>query len=130
MNRIILFDGVCNLCNQSVQFIIKRDKNTSFKFASLQGNTGGKLIKQYQIDERVESIVLIENNKYYIKSSAAIRICLHLSGFWKLFALFLIIPKFIRDFFYDIIAKNRYRWFGKLDHCMLPTQNLKDKFLD
>ena len=130
MDRIILFDGVCNLCNQSVQFIIKRDRNKNFKFASLQGGTGKRLIKQYQIDDRVDSIVLIENNKYYLKSSAAIRICMQLSGLWNLFAVFLIIPIFMRDFLYDVIAKKRYMWFGKLDSCMLLSPNLKDRFLD
>ena len=130
MERIILFDGVCNLCNQSVQFIIKRDRNEKFKFASLQGDIGKRLLNQYQINNKSESIVLIENNKYFTKSSAVLRICIHLSIFWKLFSIFLIIPIFFRDFFYGIIAKNRYRLFGKQDSCMLPSPNIKNRFLD
>jgi predicted DCC family thiol-disulfide oxidoreductase YuxK len=129
-NCIILFDGVCNFCNQSVQFIIKRDPHNYFKFASLQSELGQKLLHQYGIDENTDSVVLIEHNKPYVKSSAALRLCWNLHGAWKMGSLLLIVPCPIRDFFYNIIAKNRYKWFGKVDSCMLPTLETKDRFLE
>lgn len=129
MNNIVLFDGVCNFCNSSVQFIIKHDKQNQLKFASLQSEIGRKLLEQYQVPSTVDSIVFINNEQAYIKSTAALRILQFFPWYWKpLFAL-LIIPAFIRNFFYDIIAKNRYKWFGKRDACMLPTKEQQAKFL-
>jgi predicted DCC family thiol-disulfide oxidoreductase YuxK len=130
MVRIILFDGVCNLCNSSVQFILKRDPNGTFKFASLQGETGQALLKKYGLNTDSNSFVFIENDKIHLKSTAALRVCRKLTGAWRLLAAFLIIPGFIRDHFYGIIAKNRYRWFGKKDSCMLPKPEWKNRFLD
>lgn len=130
MEKIILFDGVCNLCNRSVQFIIKRDPNGHFKFASLQGEVGQKLLKQYGFDKEIDSFVLIENQRIYSKSSAALRVCRNLNGFWKVFSILRILPPSFRDFFYDIVAKNRYKWFGKKESCMLPTKEMKKRFLD
>ncbi|MDF2903921.1 MAG: hypothetical protein K0S25_1559 [Bacillus sp. (in: firmicutes)] len=130
MGSIILFDGVCNFCNQSVQFIIQNDPAEHYKFASLQGDIGKRLLNQYHVDKDINSIVLIENEKSYLKSSAALRISMKLNWPWKLFGIFLLIPRFIRDFFYDIVAKNRYRWFGRQENCMLPSPNLKERFLD
>ncbi len=129
-HSIILFDGVCNLCNGAVNFVIKRDPGNVFKFATLQEKKGALLLKMHAIDiQKLDSIVLIENEKVYIKSSAALRITKKLSGLWPLFFVLLIIPSFIRDGIYDIIAKNRYKWFGKKEQCMIPTPGLKKKFL-
>ncbi|MCQ6280391.1 thiol-disulfide oxidoreductase DCC family protein [Bacillus sp. EB600] len=127
---IILFDGECNLCNSSVQFIINKDPDGYFQFASLQGKTGQKLLKKCTIYHEIDSIVLIENDRFYIKSSAALKICKKLKGIWKLCSIFEIIPPFIRDCFYDIVAKNRYKWFGRKESCMVPTLTVKKRFLD
>lgn len=130
--NLVLFDGVCNLCNSSVQLIIKRDKKDIFRFASLQSDLGKSLTNntEPQTESSLKSIVLIESDgRRYTKSTAALRIARHLSGYSWL-SVFLILPKFIRDFFYDVIARNRYRWFGKKDECMIPTPELQSKFLD
>lgn len=128
--KIILFDGVCNLCNSAVTFIIKRDSNDSFRFASLQSDTGRTLLKKHAIDPILtDSIILIDNEKVSDKSSAALRIARELKGTIRVLYLFIILPKFIRDRIYDFIARNRYRWFGKKSSCMIPTTNLKNKFL-
>jgi predicted DCC family thiol-disulfide oxidoreductase YuxK len=126
---IILFDGVCNLCNSSVQFIIKHDKDAYFNFASLQSDFGGELKKAKQIPDHVDSIILVENGKVYMQSSAILRIARNLDGVWKLTAAALIIPRPIRDMVYRYVAKNRYRWFGKQNQCMLPSPELKERFL-
>ncbi|MDQ0200115.1 thiol-disulfide oxidoreductase DCC family protein [Neobacillus ginsengisoli] len=130
MERIILFDGICNFCNQSVQFILKRDPNGRFKFASLQGEAAKILFKKYDYDKEINSIILIENERIFIKSEAALRVCINLKGPVKLLSIFRIIPRFIRDFFYDIVAENRYKWFGKKESCMLPPPEWKKRFLD
>jgi predicted DCC family thiol-disulfide oxidoreductase YuxK len=126
----ILFDGVCNFCNSSVNFIIKRDKKDYFLFSSLQSEYSQNLLNKNNFPQKdFDSIILIEENKLYQKSTAALKIAKHLNGLWKLFYMFIIIPPFIRDFFYDIIAKNRYKWFGKKDVCMIPDEKTKNKFL-
>jgi predicted DCC family thiol-disulfide oxidoreductase YuxK len=130
VDRIILFDGVCNLCNRSVQFILKRDSIGYFKFASLQGETGQALLKKHGLNHDLTSFILIENEKVYLKSSAALRVSSKLDGAWGMLWLFRILPLFFRDFIYDIVAKNRYRWFGKEESCMLPLPKWKDRFLD
>ncbi|MED3561898.1 thiol-disulfide oxidoreductase DCC family protein [Bacillus xiapuensis] len=130
MERIVLFDGVCNLCNHSVQFIIKRDPSVIFKFASLQGERGKRIVSDYGLPADLESLILIENEKAYRKSTAALRICGKLHGPWKLFVILMIIPPIIRDYIYEIIAKNRYKWFGLKNSCMLPSPSLKNRFLD
>lgn len=128
---IILFDGVCNLCNSAVTFVIQRDPKNRFMFAPLQSKSGERLVKQYHIDTAsVDSIILIKNNTAYAKSTAALRIAQSLSGAWPVFSIFLIIPRFIRNWVYDYIAKNRYKWYGKKDACMIPTPELRDKFLE
>ncbi len=128
---IILFDGICNLCNSSISFIIKHDKKNYFRFASLQSEKGKELIKKYTIDSsKTDSLVLIENNYTYIKSTAALRITKHLNKLYPLFYGFIFIPPFIRNFIYDIIARNRYKWFGKRDICIIPADELKSKFLE
>jgi predicted DCC family thiol-disulfide oxidoreductase YuxK len=130
MARIILFDGVCNLCNSSVQFIIKRDQLAKFQFASLQSEIGQKLLRKYDYNQDLNSFILIEDEKIYIKSSAALRVCMNLNGLWKYLSIFRIIPPSIRDYIYEIIAKNRYIWFGKQETCMIPTSEMKQRFLE
>lgn len=130
MNKIILFDSECNFCDRSVQFIIKRDPEGYYKFASLQSDTGQKILKEYSVPDNIDSFILIDNNRYYSKSSAALRVCKNLKGLWKLFYSLLIVPRPIRDFFYEIIAKNRYKWFGKKDSCMLPSPDIRKRFLE
>jgi predicted DCC family thiol-disulfide oxidoreductase YuxK len=128
---IILFDGVCNFCNYWVNFSIKRDKNKILRFTPLQGETAKKLLSQFDLNpNKLSSVILIENGKVYTQSSAAFRLCKHLDGGWKLAYGLMIIPKFIRDFFYNIIARNRYKWFGKKEACMVPTPEVKERFLD
>jgi predicted DCC family thiol-disulfide oxidoreductase YuxK len=129
--KIILFDGVCNLCNSSVQFIIKHDKNDVFRFVALQSELGKKIIKHIGIqDNNIDSIVLYEPEiAYYYKSTAAIEIAKNLKGLFSFALIFKIIPEGIRDLLYEYIAKNRYKWYGKKESCMIPTDNLKAKFL-
>ncbi|WP_284037763.1 thiol-disulfide oxidoreductase DCC family protein [Neobacillus sp. 114] len=130
MGRIILFDGVCNLCTSSVQFILKRDPSGHFKFASLQGETGQYLLKKFGLSPDINSIVFIENEKIHFESTAALKISRELSGAWKLLNVLFIIPRPIRDLLYKTIAKNRYKWFGKNETCMLPRPEWKSRFLD
>lgn len=130
--KIILFDGVCNLCNQTVLRIIKLDKKDVFRFTSLQSETGKEIINYLKIDtSKVDSIILFEPNQaYYLKSTAALKIFGNFGGIWEVSKFLLFFPSFIRDFVYDIIAKNRYKWFGKKNQCMIPTPELLSKFLD
>ena len=129
--KIILFDGVCNLCNGAINFIIKHDPSAQFKFASLQGETGQRLLKKHQINSaETDSIVLVEGDTVSVKSSAALRIAKYLNKGYPLLFGFMIVPKFIRNAIYDYIARNRYKWFGKKDSCMIPTPELKSRFLD
>ena len=130
-NFIILFDGVCNFCDKSVNFIIKRDTKDQFLYAPLNSKAGIDFIKtQSEKVKNTDSIILITNNKVYYKSRAAIKIASKLSGLWFLMSLFYIVPSLIRDNIYDYIAKNRYQWFGKLDSCRVVTVKDKHKFLD
>lgn len=130
-NKIILFDGVCNLCNSSVQYVIKRDKGNVYRFAALQSEIGKKLVEERGIDtSQVDSIILIEPGvAYYTKSTAALKIAQSFGGVWQLASVFEWIPEKIRDWVYDYIAKNRYKWYGRKDACMIPTPELKSKFL-
>jgi predicted DCC family thiol-disulfide oxidoreductase YuxK len=130
MNGIILFDGVCNLCNNIVQFVIKRDKNAYFQFASQQSPQGIALMEKYQIDSATDTFILIEQERAFMKSTAALRVCRNLDGIWKIFIIGMIIPKGIRDPMYDYIAKNRYKWFGKRESCMLPGPDMKKRFIE
>ncbi|CAM1340364.1 thiol-disulfide oxidoreductase DCC family protein [Tenacibaculum amylolyticum] len=129
--KLILFDGVCNLCNETIIKIIKFDKKNMFLFASLQSEFGKKILNDLAIDvTQIDSIVLYEPKvAYYIKSDAALNIMNSLGGFWKLTYIFWVFPTPIRNLVYDFIAKNRYRWFGKKAQCMIPTPELKSKFL-
>lgn len=129
-SSIILFDGICNLCNASVQFVIKHDKAERFKFASLQSDSGQKLLQQYHLLQTdFNSFVLIENEQAYTKSTAALMVAKRLKGLLKLFYGFIIVPVFIRDGVYNLVARNRYKWFGKKESCSIPTPELQSKFL-
>lgn len=129
--KIILFDGVCNLCNNSVQFVIKRDVNDVFQFAALQSETGKKLLTDRNIDtQEVDSIILIEPNvAYYTKSTAALEIGKHLKGLKAISSILLWLPEALRNIVYDFIGRNRYKWYGKKDNCMIPSEELKSKFI-
>jgi predicted DCC family thiol-disulfide oxidoreductase YuxK len=128
---LILFDGVCNLCNGAVQFIIKRDRKKKFQFASLQSAIGKEKLREYGLsEEMLDSIVLVRGNgTYKVKSSAALTITKELTGLWPLMYAFIFIPKPIRDYAYNIVATNRYRLFGRRDQCMMPSSDIKDRFL-
>ena len=130
MSAIILFDGVCNFCNGSVNFIIERDMVNYFKFTPLQSEIGQKLLDEYNIDKiQTDSVVLIEDGKAYTRTTAALRITRKLRGAWRLFYGFIVVPSFIRDYFYKLFAKNRYRLFGKTEACMMPTPEIRARFL-
>ncbi|MBT8296314.1 MAG: thiol-disulfide oxidoreductase DCC family protein [Gramella sp.] len=130
--KIVLFDGVCNLCNNAIQRIIKHDKKDIFRFASLQSEIWKQMVEERGMDaEELDSIILIDPGvAYYKKSTAALEISRELSGGYSLLKNFLFIPEVFRDGVYDLIANNRYKWFGKKDQCMIPTPELKSKFLD
>ena len=130
--KVILFDGVCNLCNFAVTIVIKFDKKDSFLFAAIQSESGKKIIDYLKIDtSKTDSIILYApGTSYDIKSTAALNIMNDFGGIWKITKLAAILPEVFRDFAYDYIAKNRYKWFGKKDNCMIPTPELKAKFLD
>lgn len=129
-HSIILFDGICNLCNNSVQFVINHDKENKFIFASLQSATGQTLLKQYNLPQQgFNSFVLIQHEKVFLKSTAALMVAKQLKGWVKLLYGFIIVPAFIRNAVYNFIAKNRYKWFGKRDSCMIPSTELTSKFL-
>lgn len=128
---VILFDGICNLCNGTVTFVIKRDKKAQVKFAALQSDIGKTLLQQYGFPaDQMESFIFIENDNAYNRSTAALRVCRHLKGLWPLCYGLIIVPKFIRDGIYKWIAKNRYKWFGQKQECMIPTPELKSRFLN
>ena len=127
---IVLFDGVCNFCNGVVQFLYARDKNHVFRFASLQSDIGQELLAKHSISLDISTVVVIENNKVYTHSTGALKTTKYLSKLWPLSQVLLVIPRFIRDFGYDIIAKNRYRWFGKHDSCPIPAPGLREQFLE
>jgi predicted DCC family thiol-disulfide oxidoreductase YuxK len=130
-HSIILFDGVCNLCNGAVQFVIKRDNKNQFLFASLQSEEGKQILEDNNFSaNKSDSFLLVEDGKVYERSTAALRVLKNLSGLRSLLYGFIIVPKFIRDSVYNWIAKNRYQRFGRKDECMIPTPELKAKFLN
>ncbi|MBM3418743.1 MAG: thiol-disulfide oxidoreductase DCC family protein [Bacteroidetes bacterium] len=129
-SHILLFDGVCNLCNGFVKFTIKRDPSAKFKFASLQSESGQKLLKKFGLPtDDFDSFVLIIGDKYFLKSSAGLNVLKQLGGIWSLFYIFIIFPRPIRDCVYNMIAKTRYRILGKRASCMVPTPENKLRFL-
>lgn len=129
--KIILFDGVCNLCNTSINYVIDHDKQDVFRFVSLQSALGETIQEYLDIKNKsLDTIILyVPDETYYIKSTAAIKVMSEFLGFWKLTQMFLILPAPIRDLVYNYIAKNRYKWYGKQEHCRIPTPELKAKFL-
>lgn len=128
---VLLFDGHCNMCSSAVQFIARHEKNThKLLFASLQSPTGIELLQRYNIDpKKTDSLVLIENGKAYIKSSAALQTTKYLRGLYPLLTIFIAVPPFIRNAVYDYIAKRRYKWFGRSESCMLPDKEMAKRFL-
>lgn len=129
-HSIIFFDGYCNLCSSSVQFIIQRDPHQQFRFASLQSNFGKKILTQFNLSTtNLNTLVLLQDGNIYTRSTAALKIAKKLTGAWSYMYAFIIVPTFIRDFFYNFIAKNRYQWFGKKEACWIPTAELKALFI-
>ena len=127
---ILLFDGYCNLCNNSIKFILKHEKKTDLYFSSLQSDNGIELLKRHHINpNEIDSLILIQNNTAYSKSSAALRLTPYLKGLYPLLYALLIVPPFIRNAVYDYVARNRYKWFGKSDSCMMPDKDLVKRFL-
>jgi predicted DCC family thiol-disulfide oxidoreductase YuxK len=132
VSAVVLFDGVCNLCSGSVRFIVERDRDAYFQFASLQSDVGRRLLAEQGLpvpEGDPASIILIENGHLYDRSTAILRIARKLHGIWKAGWAFVIVPRPIRDLVYGFIAKRRYRWFGKKDACMVPTPELRARFL-
>jgi len=130
--QLILFDGICNLCNSSVQYVIKHDSKDKFMFTALQSEVGQQIIKEYNIDTAKTDSILLYTPEVGIssKSTAALKIAFQLGFPNNLLCVFFIIPPFVRNYVYDYIAKNRYKWYGKKESCMIPTPELKSKFLE
>lgn len=129
--KIIFFDGVCNLCSGTVKFIIKRDKKVRFKFASLQSEIGQEMSEYFNLPVNdFSSFVYTYQGKCYLKSQAALKVIGEFGGFWKMLLVLKILPKFIFNFFYDIVAKYRYKIFGKKDSCLIPDENIFNRFID
>lgn len=128
---VILFDGVCNFCNYWVQFAIRHNGKNDLRFAALQSSAGAALLQRYDLHPtNISTVIFIEEGKVYKQSAAALRICRHLNTGWKLFYGLIFIPAFLRDPVYNFIARNRYRWFGKKEQCMVPTAEQRARFLD
>ncbi|MFA9391843.1 MAG: thiol-disulfide oxidoreductase DCC family protein [Prolixibacteraceae bacterium] len=125
---IILFDGVCNLCNTSIQFILKFEKQPYFSFGTLQSESGQQALNRFKSQTITDSVLLIENNKLYQESEAALRIAKHLNYFW-IFYYFIYLPKWMRDPVYRWIARNRFKWFGKRTSCMIPSPDINERFI-
>lgn len=129
-SAVLLFDGVCNLCNASVQWVLKRDRKGVFKFAALQSEAGQELLRKFGFSpENFDSVVLIAGNRIFTRSDAALETVRRMGGLWSLSAVFKIIPRPIRNALYDWVARNRYRWFGRREECMLPRPEWKERFL-
>ena len=128
---VILFDGVCNLCSGFVQFVLPRDTEEKYRFASLQSDAGQALLAEHDLPtDELESVVLIEGGESYVKSAAVIRIAADLGGVYRLLSPFRYLPRAIRDRAYDFVADHRYRWFGKKDRCMMPSEDVQPRFLE
>lgn len=128
-NPVILFDGVCNLCNSSVLFVIKHDSKNQFRFASIQGDYGQQVLKQFHLPPNsLNSFILLKDNQIYTHSTGALKVVKELSGAWRWLYVFIIVPPFIRNRVYQFITKNRYKWFGKKESCMVPSPALKALF--
>ena len=127
---ILFFDGNCGLCNRSVKFVLRKEKNSELTFSPLQSEFAKKTLAPFNLDGKMDSMVLLENGKVYLRSSAALRVTKYLKGLWPGFLAFLIVPPFIRNFIYNFIAKNRIIWFGTADYCEMMTPELKKRFLE
>ena len=128
---IVLFDGVCNFCNSSVNFLLRRDRNGVFRFAALQSEAGRKLLTEAGLQHHeLDSMVLIEGGEIALKSTAALKAARRLPGLWFMTGLLLVVPRRLRDWCYDAFAARRYSWFGKRDVCMIPTAEMRSRFLD
>ena len=127
---IILFDGICNFCDSAVNFLIRHDKKSRIRFAALQSQPGQHLLKQHNLSTTsFDTFVLLDKGKTYTRSTAALRVCRYLPGGWPLFYGFIIVPAFIRDVLYNLVAQNRYKWFGKKETCMIPDASVRQRFL-
>jgi predicted DCC family thiol-disulfide oxidoreductase YuxK len=130
-HRIVIFDGVCNLCSWSVRFIVRRDPEGRFRFAALQSDAGQRLLEEHGLDPgNMETVLLIKQGKMFARSDAALEIARELRGLWKVLAVFRIVPRGLRDWAYSVVARNRYRWFGKQEACLVPSEELRGRFLD
>ncbi len=129
VKHLILFDGHCNLCNGAVQWVIKRDRKGHFHFAALSWPAGEQVLHKFPELEGVDSIVYFDGKKVYVRSSAALKIAGALGGVWAISGVFWLVPRIVRDGVYNWVARNRYRWFGKMDTCMMPSPELEQRFL-
>lgn len=128
---VIIFDGECNFCSSIVAFVIKRDGRGIFRFAPFQSESAKSLLEEYGVrEDYLDSFILIEDGKLYTKSEAALRLWRRLGGLWSLTYVFVAVPAFVRDAVYDFVARNRYKWFGKKDECMIPGPEVRERFLD
>jgi predicted DCC family thiol-disulfide oxidoreductase YuxK len=129
-DRLVIFDGVCNFCNASSNFIIKRDPSAKFTFTIIQSEIGIQLLRQFDIDsDDPNTFVLIKNREVYLKSTAALEIAKELTGAWALARYLIVIPKIIRDSVYSLVARNRYALMGKRDNCMIPSADVRERFI-
>lgn len=128
---LILFDGVCNFCCFWIQFLIRRDPNRRFRFAALQSSAGQETLRRLGLSaDHLTTMILVEGDRHYVKSSAALRIARRMRGPWPPLFVFIVVPAPVRDFFYDFVARNRYRWFGRQESCMTPTADVRERFLE
>jgi predicted DCC family thiol-disulfide oxidoreductase YuxK len=131
MNDVVIFDGVCNLCAHTVNFILSHESEPALKFVPFQSPAGARMMREHGFDpEDVKTFVLVSGGRAYVKSDAAIRIARYFRGAWKMLAGIRIVPRPVRDWGYDIVARNRYRWFGRTDSCMVPTPELRARFIE
>ena len=129
-NNLVLFDGVCNLCNASVQFVIRHDPQVKFRFAAIQSDLGREIFKGHGLDAAdLQTFVLLVEGRMFVRSDAAIEVVSRFGGLWKLFAIFRLVPRAVRDSIYSWVAPNRYRWFGRKEACMVPTPEIQERFL-
>ena len=127
---LVLFDGVCNLCSSAVQFIIEHDAEGKIMFCSLQSERGQAILQHLGMNVAdFDTFIFVENGTANVRSTGALKVMAHFGGWWRFWSVFQYVPRLIRDFFYNIVARNRYRWFGKKDECWLPTPELKKRFL-
>ena len=127
---ILFFDGNCGLCNRSVKFVLRKERNNELSFSALQSEFAKKILKENNITENLDTMVLLENGKIYLRSSAALRLTKYMKGLWPLMMIFIVVPPFIRNAVYNYVAKNRITWFGMANYCDLMTPELKKRFLE